>query len=68
MATLIETSGDYGDTGYVYQQFARLPSFDGYYPNIGAWVIGDSCRGMGVREDATLVMANSSRFVPHFFR
>ncbi len=31
-------------------------------------MIGGACEGMGVREDTTLVMANSARFAPHFFR
>ena len=66
--TLIETDGPFADSGYVYQAFQAPPVFDGNYANVGAWMIGDECHGMGVREDETLVVAAQSRFVPHFFR
>jgi len=43
-----------------------LPCFDGHYPVIGSWVVGDRACGIGIREDATLVTQDSSRFLPHF--
>lgn len=46
----------------------KLPSFNGRTPTIGAWMIGDECRGMGIREDKDLVVTNQSQFVPHVFR
>ena len=39
----------------------------GRYPVIGAWIVGDEAAGMGIREDATPVTTNVSRFIPHFF-
>jgi glutathionylspermidine synthase len=39
--------------------------FDGNYPVIGSWIIGDEACGIGIREDATMITRNSSRFVPH---
>ena len=36
----IETGGDYGEEGFVFQDVAPLKSFDGMYPVIGSWVIG----------------------------
>ena len=65
--TLIESEGAYGDGDYIFQAFAAAPSFDGNYANIGVWMIHDTCRGMGVREDDSLIVSNRSRFVPHFF-
>jgi glutathionylspermidine synthase len=62
-----ETAGPYVDSGYVYQAFAPLPAFGGVRCNIGAWIVGDTCHGMGMREDDGLIMGNSSRFVPHIF-
>jgi glutathionylspermidine synthase len=59
--------GTYGAEGYVYQAFASLPDFDGNYPVIGSWIIGDEPAGMGIREDVTPVTRNTSRFVPHYF-
>jgi glutathionylspermidine synthase len=64
---LVETDGDYGAEGFVYQAYAEPPNVDGNYATIGAWMIGDECHGMGVREDNSVIITNSSRFVPHFF-
>jgi glutathionylspermidine synthase len=62
-----ETEGAYGEEGYVYQGFAAAPCVDGNYVQLGAWMIGDDCHGMGVREDTAMIMTNESRFVPHYF-
>jgi len=35
----LTTEGPYGGEGYVYQQWAPLPSIDGHYPVIGGWII-----------------------------
>jgi glutathionylspermidine synthase len=35
------------------------------YTMIGSWVVGDSAAGMCIREDATLITKDSSRFLPH---
>lgn len=64
---LAETDGAYGESGYVYQAYQPPPEFDGHHPNLGAWMIGDACRGMGMREEDGLVIGNTARFVPHFF-
>jgi len=63
-----ETSGEYGEEGFVYQQLYKLPSFDGYRPVIGSWIIGDQAAGIGIREANSLVTDNFSRFVPHVIR
>jgi glutathionylspermidine synthase len=52
---------------WVYQAECRLPAFDGRYPVIGSWVIGDRTAGIGIREDDTPITRNSGRFVPHYF-
>ena len=44
-----------------------LPAFDGNYPVIGSWIIGDDAAGIGIREDDTPITRNTSRFVPHYF-
>lgn len=62
-----ETGGHYGAEGFVYQAHAPLPAFDGCYPVIGAWVVASQPAGIGIREDATAITRDSSRFVPHFF-
>jgi glutathionylspermidine synthase len=65
--TLTRTEGDYGSEGYVFQQFAPLPVYDGCRPVVGSWVIDAVARGIGIRESDGLVTDNFSRFVPHLF-
>jgi len=64
--TTLETEGIYGGP-YVYQRLYPLPRFDGQYPVIGSWMVNGYACGMGIREDATPVTGNTSRFVPHVF-
>src|SRR5207249_11652751 len=35
--TTIETGGDYGEEGFVYQALAPLPVFDGNHAVVGSW-------------------------------
>ncbi|MDA2814956.1 glutathionylspermidine synthase family protein [Nocardiopsis sp. RSe5-2] len=60
--------GDYGAEGYVYQEFAPLPSFEGQHPVLGAWVVGEGSAGLGIRETANLITDDTSSFVPHLIR
>jgi glutathionylspermidine synthase len=60
-----ETTGEYGDEGFIYQQLQKLPEFDGNYPVIGSWIIGGKSAGMGIRESRSPITDNFSRFVPH---
>ncbi len=62
-----ETAGDYGAEGFVYQAHAEMPAFDGNYPVIGSWVVASQPAGIGIREDATAITRDTSRFVPHYF-
>jgi glutathionylspermidine synthase len=59
------TGGEYGEEGFIYQEFFPLPSFDGNYPLIGSWVIGQQPAGIGIREAGSLITDNWSRFLPH---
>ncbi|WAL65446.1 glutathionylspermidine synthase family protein [Amycolatopsis cynarae] len=60
-----ETPGVYGAEGYVYQAFDPLPEFDGFRPALGAWIVGDSAAGLGIRETSGLVTDDGAAFVPH---
>ena len=64
---VIRAEGTYGEEGYVYQQYTPVPSFEDNFVTIGSWIIGDSPAGIGLREDATEITMNTSRFVPHYF-
>jgi glutathionylspermidine synthase len=59
------TDGPYREGPFVRQAWHPLPQFEGGFPLIGSWVIGDRACGMGVREDATAITLDTSRFVPH---
>ncbi|GAB0154947.1 glutathionylspermidine synthase family protein [Chryseobacterium sp. Alg-005] len=63
-----QNSGDYGKEGFIYQQLFDLPDFDGNYPVIGSWVIGQEPAGIGIRESTHLITNNQSRFIPHLIR
>jgi len=60
-----ETSGEYGEEGFIYQELFELPKFDDNYALIGSWVIGQEPAGMGIRESKNLITNNTSRFIPH---
>lgn len=59
------TDGSYGSEGHIYQQFIDQQPFDGHRPNLGLWMVGDLCCGLGIREDTSRVIHNNSRFIPH---
>jgi glutathionylspermidine synthase len=64
---VIRADGTYGEEGFVYQQYTPIPNFDGNFVTIGSWIIGDEPAGIGLREDATEITMNTSRFLPHYF-
>jgi len=57
--------GGYGAEGAIRQAFHPPPTFDGVHPVVGVWMVGDQPRGLGVREDDSLITKNLARFVPH---
>lgn len=66
--TVLASQGDYGAEGYVFQQRAPIPSFEGHHPIFGTWIVDHEAAGLGIREDTGLITGNLSRFVPHFFQ
>ena len=57
--------GPYGAEGYVVQALHPLPRFAGSYSVVGSWVVRGEPVGIGIREDATPVTRDTSRFLPH---
>ncbi len=55
----------YGEEGHIRQALHPITPFDGNYPIIGAWMVGNEPAGVGIREDRSRVTKNLSRFVPH---
>jgi len=66
--TLECTEGEYGEEGYIYQEYTQLGTEDGNHFIIGSWVIGGEAVGMGVRESNNLITNNTSRIVPHLIK
>lgn len=68
---IISAQGPYSDGRYIRQALQPLPKFRDEYRNadtytmLGSWVVGDSAAGICIREDATLITKDSSRFLPH---
>lgn len=58
-------SGDYGHHPHIIQAYAPLPEISGRRPVIGSWIVGDRCVGMGIRDDASAITGDLSRFRPH---
>lgn len=50
----------------IVQAYHGLPEFDGFRPVVGAWIVGRSCAGIGLREDRGRITQDLSRFKPHF--
>ncbi len=62
---IAHSEGDYGDEGFIFQDLCKLPNFDGNFPVIGSWIIGQQSAGIGIRESDGLITNNLSRFIPH---
>lgn len=57
--------GPYGAEGFIRQALAPLPDFGGVFPVIGSWLVAHTPCGLSIREDATPITGNRSRFLPH---
>jgi len=66
-AEVLHEGGSYGEEGWIYQAYTPVAHFDDSFAVIGSWIVGDEPAGIGIREDATPITRNSSRFVPHYF-
>jgi glutathionylspermidine synthase len=64
-AVVSEQQGPYGADGYIRQALAPLPNFSGQYPVLGSWLVDHVPCGLSIREDATPITGNTSRFLPH---
>ncbi|WP_259067405.1 glutathionylspermidine synthase family protein [Mucilaginibacter sp. X4EP1] len=62
---LANSDGEYGEEGFIFQELKKLPDFNGNFPVIGSWVVGQQPAGIGIRESNGLITDNLSRFVPH---
>lgn len=65
---LQQTEGEYGEEGFIFQQYFALPDFNGFRPVLGSWLIGGETAGIGIKETRHFVHDNLSGFCPHFFK
>lgn len=63
----LEHGGEYGEEGWIWQAYHALPRFGDNHAVIGSWIVGGEPAGIGIREDATPITRDTSRFVPHYF-
>ena len=63
--SLDKDDGPYGAEGYVRQAMAPLPQFAGNYAVLGSWFAAGAACGLSVREGASAITKNTSRFLPH---
>jgi len=63
--TTEETTGEYGEEGYIYQELAELHKEESGYSIIGSWIIGQESCGITFRESDQMITTDKSRFVPH---
>lgn len=59
--------GPYGAEGFILQDAApNLFGSAGQYAVLGSWLVASQACGLCVREDASPITKNTSRFVPHY--
>ena len=63
---VLNTQGEYGEEGFIFQSLAELPNFDNHFPVVGSWIIGQLPAGIGIRESDTPITDNKSNFIPHY--
>jgi len=59
---------EYDQNSMIVQEYCPLPVFDGYRPIIGSWIVGQTCVGIGIREDQSRITQDLSRFKPHYIK
>ena len=59
--------GPYGAEGFILQDAAQnLFGSTGQYAVLGSWLVASQACGLCIREDASPITKNTSRFVPHY--
>lgn len=59
------SSGPYGEEGFIFQEKHELPIFDNNHTLIGSWLIDDQAAGISIREDSQSITQDMSRYLPH---
>ena len=59
--TIEKSCGENGAEGFIFQQLLELPDFDGNYPVIGSWIIGQEPDVFCIREANGLITDNKKQ-------
>ncbi|RKF15836.1 glutathionylspermidine synthase family protein [Alginatibacterium sediminis] len=62
---LASSDGPYGEEGFIYQAFHRLPKFANNHTLVGSWLVDDKAAGISIREDTNIITQDMSRYLPH---
>ena len=65
-SVVVASDGDYGAEGFVVQAYHPLARFGDDHAVLGSWIVAGEPAGLGIREDASPITKDLSRFVPHF--
>lgn len=65
-AVVAASDGEYGAEGFIVQAHTPLLREGDDYAVLGSWVVAGQPAGIGIREDASPITKDLSRFVPHF--
>lgn len=62
----IRNAGEFGEEGFVRQEYFELPKHDSYHLVVGSWIVDSVAAGIGVRADKSKITGRGSLFVPHY--
>ena len=63
---VLVTHGLQGLDDYYTEVLPALASAAVVPPVLGAWIVGEGCAGLGIREDRGRITRDLSRFKPHY--
>jgi glutathionylspermidine synthase len=63
-----QRQGEYGEEGYIIQDYMQLLQNQGFSIIMGSWIVGDEPCGMSLRGDRTLITGDTALFIPHIIR
>lgn len=65
---IYNTTGEYGEEGFIFQELATLHKEESGFSIIGSWLIGQESCGISFRESDMPITTDKSRFIPHIIR
>ena len=65
---LTQREGEYGDEGYIIQDYIQLAQYEDFSIIMGSWVVGDEPCGISLRGDRTLITSDRAIFIPHLIK